>query len=57
VLLYGTIEYNIFGILFYVVLASAANLGGKGKYKIHWLMWVLAILIIARYAFIGSEGG
>jgi AGZA family xanthine/uracil permease-like MFS transporter len=53
--------YNIangisFGILFYVVLASAANLGGKGKYKVHWLMWVLAVLIIARYAFIGSEG-
>jgi AGZA family xanthine/uracil permease-like MFS transporter len=53
--------YNIangisFGVLFYVILASAANLGSKGKYKVHWLMWVLAILIIARYAFIGSEG-
>jgi AGZA family xanthine/uracil permease-like MFS transporter len=53
--------YNIangisFGILFYVILASAANLGAKGKYKVHWLMWVLAILIIARYAFIGSAG-
>ncbi|TJY42374.1 NCS2 family permease [Cohnella pontilimi] len=53
--------YNIangisFGIVSYVVLALAANLFGKGKYKIHWLMWVLAILVIARYAFIGSQG-
>jgi AGZA family xanthine/uracil permease-like MFS transporter len=53
--------YNIangisFGILSYVILASIANLSGKGKYKVHWLMWILAILIIARYAFVGSEG-
>jgi AGZA family xanthine/uracil permease-like MFS transporter len=40
-----------FGIVFYVVLATANNLVG-GKNKIHWLMWVLAILIIARYLFI-----
>jgi len=48
--------YNIangisFGIVSYVVLAAVANVTGKGKYKIHWLMWVLAILIIARYIF------
>ncbi|MBW7453871.1 NCS2 family permease [Paenibacillus sepulcri] len=55
--------YNIangvsFGIVTYVLLATVANLSGKSdvKYKIHWLMWVLAILIIARYAFIGSAG-
>jgi AGZA family xanthine/uracil permease-like MFS transporter len=53
--------YNIangisFGIVTYVVLATAANWSGKGKYKVHWLMWILAILVIARYAFIGSEG-
>jgi AGZA family xanthine/uracil permease-like MFS transporter len=53
--------YNIangisFGILSYVILAGIANLSGKGKYKIHWLMWILAILIIARYAFVGSAG-
>ncbi|MBW5445681.1 NCS2 family permease [Cohnella sp. CFH 77786] len=53
--------YNIangisFGIVSYVVLAAAANLLGKGKHKIHWLMWVLAVLVIARYAFIGSQG-
>ncbi|MBP3966292.1 MULTISPECIES: NCS2 family permease [Paenibacillus] len=54
--------YNIangisFGIVSYVVLATTANLAGKkGGYKVHWLMWVLAILIVARYAFIGSQG-
>jgi adenine/guanine/hypoxanthine permease len=39
------------GIVFYVLLASANNVAG-GKNKIHWLMWVLAILIIARFLFI-----
>ncbi|MGG6314298.1 NCS2 family permease [Paenibacillus macerans] len=53
--------YNIangisFGIVFYVVLACAANLLGKKKYDIHWLMWVLFVLIILRYAFLGSQG-
>ncbi|GGG23845.1 NCS2 family permease [Paenibacillus abyssi] len=50
--------YNIangisFGIVFYVVLAVIANVSGKAKekYSIHWLMWVLAILIVARYVF------
>ncbi|MEF2246537.1 MULTISPECIES: NCS2 family permease [unclassified Paenibacillus] len=40
-----------FGIVAYVVLAAVANLSGKGKYQIHWIMWVLAILIIGRYVF------
>lgn len=53
--------YNIangisLGIFSYVVLATAANVFGKGKYKVHWLMWLLAILIVLRYAFIGSQG-
>ncbi|MBP1992273.1 NCS2 family permease [Paenibacillus eucommiae] len=53
--------YNIangisFGIFTYVILATVANVGGKGKYKVHWLMWVLAVLILARYVFIGSQG-
>jgi AGZA family xanthine/uracil permease-like MFS transporter len=53
--------YNIangisFGIVSYVVLASVANLGGKGQYKVHWLMWILAVLIVLRYLLIGSEG-
>jgi len=55
--------YNIangvsFGIVSYVLLATVANVSGRGesKYKVHWLMWILAVLIIARYAFIGSAG-
>jgi AGZA family xanthine/uracil permease-like MFS transporter len=53
--------YNIangisFGIFTYVILASVANMTGKGKYKVHWLMWVLAVLILLRYALIGSDG-
>lgn len=44
------------GIVSYVVLATVGNLSGKNKYKVHWLMWVLAILIVARYAWIGSQG-
>ncbi|GIO88688.1 adenine permease [Paenibacillus faecis] len=54
-------SYNIangisFGIVFYVVLASIANLRGKTNYKVHWMMWILAVLIIARYVFFGSQG-
>lgn len=53
--------YNIangisFGIVFYVVLAFVANIFGKKKYEIHWLMWVLFVLVILRYIFLGSEG-
>ncbi|WP_379127607.1 NCS2 family permease [Paenibacillus sp. sgz500958] len=53
--------YNIangisFGIVTYVILAFVANLGGKKKYDIHWMMWVLAVLIILRYVLIGSQG-
>ncbi|NOU97466.1 NCS2 family permease [Paenibacillus sp. LMG 31456] len=53
--------YNIangisFGIVSYVVLASIASASGRGQYKVHWLMWVLAVLIVLRYVFIGSEG-
>ncbi|TVX88396.1 NCS2 family permease [Paenibacillus agilis] len=46
-----------FGILSYVLLAFVANVSGKGeqKYKIHWLMWVLFVLVLARYVFM--QGG
>ncbi|WP_028560352.1 NCS2 family permease [Paenibacillus pinihumi] len=54
--------YNIangisFGIVFYVILATVANLSGKGKekYNVHWLMWLLAILIVARYVFMAGH--
>lgn len=44
-----------FGIVSYVVLAAVANVAKKGKYQIHWLMWILAVLIVARYVFMGGE--
>ncbi|WP_372632436.1 NCS2 family permease [Cohnella sp.] len=52
--------YNIangisFGIVAYVLLAFVANLAGDKKHKIHWLMWVLFFIVIARYVFVGGE--
>jgi adenine/guanine/hypoxanthine permease len=52
--------YNIangisFGIVAYVLLAAVANLFRGTKYKIHWLMWILLVLVIARYLFIAGE--
>lgn len=48
--------YNIangisFGIISYVVLAVVA---GRGKHKIHWLMWILFVLVVARYLFLSE---
>lgn len=40
------------GIVFYVVLNAFRNLFVQDKVKIHWLMWVLAILIVLRFIFI-----
>lgn len=53
--------YNIangisIGVLSYVVLAAVGNISGKSNTKIHWLMWVLAVLIILRYGLVGSQG-
>ncbi|AJY74355.1 NCS2 family permease [Paenibacillus beijingensis] len=57
--------YNIangvsFGIVTYVLLAAIANAAGRGKdgkrYKVHPLMWILAVLIVLRYLMLGSEG-
>lgn len=55
-------SYNIangisMGIIFYVILATVANLrGGKNtKYEVHWLMWVLFVLVILRYVFVGGH--
>ncbi|MEI7027044.1 NCS2 family permease [Paenibacillus sp. y28] len=49
--------YNIangisMGIIAYVILATV---GGGNKYKVHWLMWILFVLVLARYLFIGGE--
>ncbi|MOA38137.1 putative adenine permease PurP [compost metagenome] len=43
-----------FGIVFYVVLATVANMVSKKKYDVHWLMWILTVLIILRYIFLGE---
>lgn len=56
--------YNIangisFGIVSYVVLAFIANVSGRGNrqggYKIHPLMWILAVLIVLRYLLMGGH--
>ncbi|WCK55011.1 NCS2 family permease [Aneurinibacillus sp. Ricciae_BoGa-3] len=39
-----------FGIIFYVVLATASNFAG-GKNKVHWMMWVLTVLILIRFIY------
>jgi len=43
------------GIISYVILAVFGNLVTERKVKIHWLMWILAIIVICRYVFIGGE--
>jgi len=52
--------YNIangisFGIVSYVVLAFVAGFTGEKKHKIHWLMWIVFVIVIARYVFVGGE--
>jgi len=43
------------GIVSYVVLAVFGNLVTERKVKIHWLMWILAIIVICRFVFMGGE--
>lgn len=43
------------GIVSYVILAVFSNLVTERKVKVHWLMWVLAIIVICRYVLIGGE--
>ncbi|MBD7968887.1 NCS2 family permease [Paenibacillus gallinarum] len=43
------------GIISYVVLATFSSLATSRKVKIHWLMWILFVIVMARYIFIGSE--
>ncbi|SMG52280.1 NCS2 family permease [Paenibacillus aquistagni] len=45
-----------FGILAYVLLAFISNTFTKSeqKYKIHWLMWILFVLVLARYVMMGG---
>ncbi|MBE3553388.1 MAG: NCS2 family permease [Kyrpidia tusciae] len=41
------------GIVFYVLLAALRNVFTKEKEPIHWLMWILAVLVVLRYIFLG----
>ena len=43
------------GIVAFVVLAAIHNIVSSKRVPIHWLMWVLAVLIVCRYAFLGGE--
>lgn len=43
------------GIVTYVVVGGIVNLFSVKKVPIHWLMWILAALVIARYVFFGGE--
>lgn len=43
------------GIVSYVILAVFSNLVTERKVKIHWLMWILALIVVCRYVFIGGE--
>ncbi len=43
------------GIVGYTVLGAFNNLFSSRKVNVHWLMWILAILIIARYLFLSGE--
>lgn len=43
------------GIISYVVLATFSSVATSRKVKIHWLMWILFVIVLARYIFIGSE--
>ncbi|ARU61162.1 guanine permease [Tumebacillus avium] len=46
------------GIIFFVILNVLRNLFTKDadkKVNVHWLMWVIAILALARYIFLAGE--
>lgn len=46
------------GIVFYVLLNSIRNVFTKNadeKVKVHWLMWIIAILALARYFFLAGQ--
>lgn len=44
-----------FGIVSYVILGALSNMVSSKKVQIHWLLWILAVLIIFRYLFLGGE--
>lgn len=43
------------GILSYTVIGAVNNAFTSKKEPIHWLMWILSVLIVCRYIFLGIE--
>jgi len=43
------------GIIAYVLLNGVRGMFEKDAPKVHWLMWVIAILAVARYVFLAGE--
>ncbi len=42
------------GLVSYTLLGTVHNLRNKDKVEIHWLMWVLSILVVLRYIYISE---
>lgn len=43
------------GIISYVILSVFAKMTGRRDVKVHGLMWILFVIIVLRYAFLGIE--
>ncbi|GAB2673562.1 NCS2 family permease [Paenibacillus thermoaerophilus] len=43
------------GIVSYTFLGTISNFFTTKRVNVHWLMWVLTVLIVIRYAFLGGE--
>ncbi|MGB8956525.1 MAG: NCS2 family permease [Tumebacillaceae bacterium] len=43
------------GIVTYVLLNGIRNIFSAKKVQVHWLMWVIAVLALARYIFLAGE--
>ncbi|MEK3732092.1 NCS2 family permease [Paenibacillus sp. FSL M8-0334] len=43
------------GIISFVILAAIGKATGRINAKVHWLMWILFVIILIRYAFMGAE--
>ena len=43
------------GIITYVLLNGIRNLFSAKKVQVHWLMWVIAVLALARYIFLAGQ--
>ncbi|TNJ56039.1 NCS2 family permease [Paenibacillus hemerocallicola] len=44
-----------FGIVSYTILTAIHNLVSPKKTPIHWLLWVISVLIVLRYTMLGGE--